>query len=123
MQVLIEPGLDYQTVIVYPLTSEYLPDFAELLFQLRQRKGVTFARAKQEVLQPNFFGPLMVKSGKAEAFLSGLTYDYPDVIRPALPIFHTRTGTRKASGVYLITVHNQVYLFTDSTVTIERNAG
>ncbi len=121
-QRVIELGLDYQPVIVNPLTSEYLPDFAELFFQLRQRKGVTFARAKQEVLQPNFFGPLMVKSGKAEAFLSGLTYDYPDVIRPALQIFHTRPGTRKASGVYLMTVHNQVYLFTDATVNIEPNA-
>ncbi|HLY28130.1 MAG TPA: phosphate acyltransferase, partial [Aggregatilineales bacterium] len=70
----------------------------------------------------NVFGSLMVKAGDADAFLSGLTYDYPDVIRPALQIFHTRAGMRRASGVYLVLIKNQVYLFTDATVNIDPDA-
>ena len=34
--------------------------------------------------QANSFGPAMVLHGDAGAFISGLTYNYPDVLRPAL---------------------------------------
>ena len=39
---------------------------------------------------------MMVKMGDADAFVSGLTYDYPEVIRPALQIHHTGQGCRPA---------------------------
>jgi len=122
-QKLVELGLDhYYTEVIDPATSERRAVFAEQFFKLRQRKGVTLAGAKEDILNPNFFGPMMVRAGEADAFLSGLTYDYPDVIRPALQIFHTRPGARRASGVYLMITHNQVYVFTDATVNIEPNA-
>jgi malate dehydrogenase (oxaloacetate-decarboxylating)(NADP+) len=75
----------------------------------------------KKVREPNVFGPLMVKMNDADAFISGLTYDYPDVIRPALQIHHTRKGVTKAAGVYLMIVEDRVYLFTDATVNIEPN--
>ena len=56
----------------------------EAYCELRQRKGVTLKDAIKRVRDPNIFGPMMVKMGDAEAFVSGLTYDYPEVIRPAL---------------------------------------
>src|SRR5207249_4562183 len=103
-----ELGLDhFYPQVIDPATSERRSMFAEQFFQLRQRKGVTLARAKEEILNPNVFGPMLVRAGEADAFLSGLTYDYPDVIRPALQIFHTRPGARRASGVYLMIAHNQ----------------
>jgi malate dehydrogenase (oxaloacetate-decarboxylating)(NADP+) len=64
----------------------------------------------------------MVAKGHADAFVAGLTYDYPEVIRPALEIFHTRAGTRRAAGVYLIIVDGRVYIFTDATVNINPSA-
>ena len=48
---------------------------------------------------PNVFGSLMVKMGDADAFISGLTYDYPDVIRPALQIHPPLPGATRAAGV------------------------
>ncbi len=65
---------------------------------------------------------MLVHLGDAEAYVSGLTYDYPEVIRPALQIFHTRPGVRLASGAYLIIANEQVYIFTDATVNIEPSA-
>jgi malate dehydrogenase (oxaloacetate-decarboxylating)(NADP+) len=61
----------------------------------------------------------MVKMGDADASVSGLTYDYPEVIRPALQIHHTRPDARRAAGVYIIIVNDRTYLFTDATVNIE----
>ncbi|OGN93707.1 MAG: hypothetical protein A2Z71_02790 [Chloroflexi bacterium RBG_13_50_21] len=65
---------------------------------------------------------MMVKMGDADASVSGLTFDYPDVIRPALRIHHTRPGRRIAAGVYIIIVGKRTYIFTDATVNIDPSA-
>jgi len=65
---------------------------------------------------------MMVQSGDADTFLSGLTYEYPEVIRPALQIFHTRPGFARVAGVYLVIVRGKVYLFTDATMNIDPSA-
>jgi malate dehydrogenase (oxaloacetate-decarboxylating)(NADP+) len=70
----------------------------------------------------NVFGPMMVKMGDADAFVSGLTYEYPEVIRPALQIHHTAPGARRAAGVYIMIVEERVYLFADATVNIDPGA-
>jgi malate dehydrogenase (oxaloacetate-decarboxylating)(NADP+) len=66
---------------------------------------------------------MMVHQGDADAFLSGLTYEYPEVIRPALQIFHTRPGVQKAAGAYVVIVKDKVYIFSDATVNIDPDAG
>ena len=73
-----------------------LDEYAQAYYELRQRKGVTLKDAIKLVRDPNIFGPMMVKMGDADAFVSGLTYDYPEVIRPALQIHHT--SSRGAPG-------------------------
>jgi len=115
-------GLDCAPEIVNPDEFPRLEEYAQVYFDLRQRKGITLKDARKRVREPNVFGPMMVKMGDAEAFVSGLTYDYPDVIRPALQIHHTQPGVRKAAGLYIIVVNNRVLLFTDATVNIEPSA-
>ena len=65
---------------------------------------------------------MMVQQGDADACVSGLTYEYPEVIRPALQIFHTRPGVNKAAGAYIVIVKDKVYIFTDATVNIDPSA-
>jgi malate dehydrogenase (oxaloacetate-decarboxylating)(NADP+) len=60
--------------------------------------------------------------GEADAFISGLTYEYPDVIRPALQIHHTAKDATRAAGVYIIIVGDKTYFFTDATVNIDPSA-
>jgi len=115
-------GLDCTPEIVNPATFERLPEYAQMYADLRARKGVTFKLAQKMVRDPNIFGPLMVKMGDADAFVSGLTYDYPDVIRPALQIHHTHAGAKRVAGVYIMIVKGKVYLFTDATVIIDPTA-
>ncbi len=115
-------GLNFSPEIVYPPTFERLDDYVEAYHAARWRKGVTLSAARKRVLEPNVFGPLMVKMGDADAFVSGLTYEYPDVIRPALEIHHTREGVKRAAGVYIMIANDRVYLFTDATVNIDPSA-
>ena len=115
-------GLDYKPQVVDPNTFEKLEAYKQAYYELRQRKGVNMTDASKRVQDPNVFGSLMVKMGDADAFVSGLTYDYPDVIRPSLQIHHTASGATRAAGVYIMIVEDQVYLFTDATVNIEPSA-
>ena len=115
-------GLDYKPEIIDPSDFKGLDQYAAAYYELRNRKGLTMAEANKKVHDSNVFGPLMVKMGDADAFVSGLTYDYPTVIRPALQIHHTVPGTAHAAGVYIMIVEDRVYLFTDATVNIEPTA-
>ncbi len=115
-------GLDYQPQIVDPSTFERLDAYAKAFYEIRQRKGVMASDAVKKVQDPNIFGSLMVKMGDADAFVSGLTYDYPEVIRPALQIHHTAPGATRAAGVYIMIFEEKVFLFTDATVNIDPTA-
>ena len=115
-------GLDYNPQVVDPNKFDKLEAYTNAYYELRQRKGANILDVAKLVCEPNVFGSLMVKMGDADAFISGLTYDYPDVIRPSLQIHHTAKGATRAAGVYIMIVEDQVYLFTDATVNIEPTA-
>ncbi len=117
-----ELQLDYEPTVVDPQNSASLDPYAESLYQRRKRKGVTWARARELAEEPNYFGPLMVENGDADAVLSGLTFNYPDVLRPALQVIGTAEGVSTVSGVYLMVVRNRAYFFSDATVNIEPTA-
>ncbi len=117
-----ELGLHFTPQVVDPNADGRQSRYAEAYFQLRQRKGVTLFHARERIHEPNLFGLMMVHQGDAEAFVSGLTYEYPEVIRPALQVFHTQAGVSKAAGAYIMIVHGRVYIFSDATVNIDPTA-
>ncbi len=115
-------GLDFTPEVINPRTYPRLDAYTKRFYEMRQRKGLTFSHASKRILEPNIFGPMMVHMGDADAFVSGLTYEYPEVIRPALQIHHTAPTAQRVAGVYLMIVDDRVYLFTDATVNIDPSA-
>ncbi len=115
-------GLECNLEIVNPETYSRRNEYNEAYYSIRQRKGVALKDASIRLTDPNVFGPMMVKMGDADAFVSGLTHDYPEVIRPALQIHHTAPGVKRAAGAYIMVVDNRTYLFTDATVNIDPSA-
>ena len=114
-------GLDFAPRIVTP-HQEDRADWAQELVNLRRRRGMTPTLAAALLQQNTYHGLMMVHMGAAEAFISGLTQEYPDVMRPALQIFGTAPGARVASGLYLMIVEDRSYFFTDTTVNIDPDA-
>jgi malate dehydrogenase (oxaloacetate-decarboxylating)(NADP+) len=119
----LELGLEhFKPVVIDPANCDKCEAYAEALYKLRQRRGITLKQAGELLGNPNFFGSMMVYMGDADVYISGLTYEYPEVIRPALQVFHTRPGVRLASGVYLMIANDKVFIFTDATVNIDPSA-
>ena len=112
-------GLNYEADAFDHYDADNQYEYRDMLYDLRRRKGVTRGKARSLVRQRNYYASLMVKNGDADAMVSGLTYEYPDVIRPALQVFGTREGATRAAGVYLMVIEGRSYLFTDATVNID----
>jgi malate dehydrogenase (oxaloacetate-decarboxylating)(NADP+) len=120
-QQLKELNIDWTPEIIDPAESERRLDYAARFYEKRQRKGVTMARARELMRQRMYFGPMMVECGDADAFVAGITYNYPEVLRPALQCVGAQDG-RWVSGVYVMLVQERIYFFTDVTVIIDPTA-
>ncbi|MCL4258042.1 MAG: NADP-dependent malic enzyme, partial [Anaerolineales bacterium] len=121
-QQLADLGLDYKPEIVDLRTFDKTDAYYQVYYELRQRSGVTRVSAEKMLRDRNAFAAMMVKMGDADAMISGRTFEYPEVIRPALQIHHTAPGVNKACGVYILIIEQRVYLFTDATVNIDPSA-
>jgi malate dehydrogenase (oxaloacetate-decarboxylating)(NADP+) len=112
----------FEPEIIEPETSPRLDAYVQEFYRLRQRHGVTLSEARDQMLNPNYYGAMMVHLDDAEGFLAGVAQHYPETIRPALQIIRVREGVRRVSGVYVILTRQQVYFFSDTTVNIEPTA-
>ncbi|KAA3647011.1 MAG: NADP-dependent malic enzyme [Chloroflexi bacterium] len=118
-----ELGLEhFKPELVNVRSYERLEEYQQAFHELRARKGITMRESTKRLRDRNVFGAMMVKMGDADAFISGLTFEYPEVIRPALQIHHTAEGVRRAAGVYIMILDGHVYLFADATVNIDPSA-
>merc|ERR1712224_596491 len=64
----------------------------------------------------------MVNQGDADAFISGITRNYPETIRPALQIIGTEKGVSRIAGMYIVITKNGPVFFADTTINVEPTA-
>jgi malate dehydrogenase (oxaloacetate-decarboxylating)(NADP+) len=90
--------------------------YASMLFEKRQRKGTTLDEAMQSTLSRETFGLLMVESGDADAFISGFSAKYSDIVRPALQIVGRSKDQEHIAGMFIVNTKKGPYFFADTTV-------
>lgn len=97
--------------IVNPQTSSNFEKYANLLYELRKNKGMTIEQAKEKVLDPVYFGMLMVKDDetKADGLVSGAVHSTADTLRPALQILKTAPNTKLVSAFFVMVVPDCEY--------------
>ncbi len=124
LSLIIDNSLDLQHVtIIDPMEeTEMLDNFAKILYSKRQRKGMSLADASRLVTQRNYFGALMVETGAADAFISGLTRDYPKTILPSLHTIGVKPGVNRVAGMYIMNTDKGPYFFADATVNLNPSA-
>lgn len=120
-----EHSLDLEGVeIIDPRTKEEEARrnrYGDLFFEKRKRRGFTLYEARKVMKERNHFGCMMVETGDADAFISGLTRKYPDTIRPALQIIGKQPGINVVAGMYIMINKKGPYFFADATVNIDPN--
>ena len=109
--------------IVDPQESPLAARYAQELYQLRQRKGITLAEAQRLMRDnPNVYGAMMVRLGDADALVAGVGQHYPDTLRPALQIIQVREDCSRVVGLFLMVFRDRLLFFADTTVNIEPSA-
>ena len=88
------------TQIIDPAKAENINEYANTLYELRKAKGMTQEKAQTLVLDPVYYGMLMVKLGEADGLVSGAAHSTSDTLRPALQILRTAPGTKLVSAFF-----------------------
>ena len=91
-----------KATLIDPATSPKREEYAQLLFELRKKKGMTIEQACEKVLDPLYFGCLIIKSGDADGQISGALSTTGDTLRPALQIIKCAPGITCVSGAMLM---------------------
>lgn len=103
-----------------PSSSHYKEKYANALFELRKEKGMTLGQAKELILNPVYYGMMMVKFGEADGLVSGAAHSTSDTLRPALQILKTAPNTKLVSAFFIMVVpdceygENGTFIFADS---------
>ena len=120
-----ELGLELHGIqIVDTETSPYTDAYAEELFKLRQRRGITATEASRIIRRKsrNHFGAMMVRMGDADAMLSGIDAHYAETVRPALEVIGKQGNLSAVHGMYMMVFKKGVFFMADTTVEIEPTA-
>jgi malate dehydrogenase (oxaloacetate-decarboxylating)(NADP+) len=105
-----------------PAEEERRKRYANLLFEKRKRKGMTYEEALEKIHDPNYFGVMMVDTGEADGFLAGFSSQYANTIKPALQVIGTRSNQNIISGMYIVITKKGPFFFADATVNVSPNA-
>ncbi len=90
---------------------------------IERRKGkVTVGEAAEILLEPNYFGTMLVFLDKAHGLVSGAAHSTADTVRPALQIIKTKEGVGKTSGAFLVAKGEDKFIFADCAINIAPNS-
>ena len=88
--------------VIDPRNAEKHEEYAQKFAELRAKKGVTIEQARAQVMDPTYFGTMMVKMGDADGLVSGACHSTADTLRPALQILKTAPGTKLVSAFFVM---------------------
>lgn len=98
-----------KATIINPEDHPKKEEYAQLLCELRKKKGMTIEEARKLVVDPLYLGCLIIKAGDADGQLAGARNTTGNVLRPALQIIKTTPGITCVSGAMLLLTHAPEY--------------
>lgn len=113
-----EYGLDLEgvTIIDSFVETDQTRRYAQKLFDLRRRDGLTHYDATKKIRDRNYFGAMMVAEGEADAFVSGISRKYTDVVRPLFEIIGPEKDCKRIAGMYIMLSRRGPLFFADTTL-------
>ncbi len=109
-------------IVINPLEETYeekRKEYAYKLWKKRQRKGLTFDEAMNNMRNYNYFGLMMVEEGEADAFISGYASKYRKVMAPAIRVIGKRDDVKVVAGLYVVLTKKGPFFLADTTINTE----
>lgn len=95
--------------IVDPARSQDLDEYAQLYYELRRAKGIAPDEARRQMLDPLYFGNMMVRQGRADGSVAGATHTTAETVRAAIQIIGMRQGFRLVSSFFIMALPTPTY--------------
>lgn len=125
----LESNIDISNIqVINPKTSPKYEEYVNKFYELRKEKGMTIEEAKKTLLEPIYFGTMMMKENEADGLVSGACHSTANTLRPALQILKTAPNTKLVSAFFVMVVpnceygENGVFVFSDSGLVENPNA-
>lgn len=114
-------AIEMDGIEILKYDSALFEKYADELHRRRGKKGVDAKKARELMLNPNYFAAMMIDQGEADGMVNGATSNYADAVRP---ILHT-VGVAKdfvPAGLNLLISDDKLLFLTDTTVNVNPSA-
>ena len=90
--------------------------YAKHLAKKRARQGYTFEEAYDKMYERNYFGMMMVETGDADAFITGLYTKYSNTIKVAKEVIGIRKEYNTFATMHILNTKKGVFFIADTLI-------
>ena len=113
-----EEGIDISEIdVIDPASASYFEELVEKFVERRKGKA-TLEQAREQLKDVNYFGTMLVYTGRADGLVSGAAHSTADTVRPALQIIKTKPGISRTSGAFIMMKGEERLVFADCAITV-----
>ena len=95
--------------------------YAQILAKKKQREGYTLQEAIDKMYERNYFGMMMVETGDADAFITGLYTNYSNTIKVAKEVIGIRPEYKHFGTMHLVNSKKGIYFIADTLINRHPN--
>ncbi|WP_313236931.1 phosphate acetyltransferase [Sporosarcina ureae] len=115
-------GFDISEIkLIDPASASYFEELAEKFVERRAGKA-TIEQAREQLKDVNYFGTMLIYTGRVDGLVSGAAHSTADTVRPALQIIKTKPGISKTSGAFIMMKEDERLIFADCAITVNPSA-
>ena len=96
--------------------------YARILSEKRARQGATYEEANDKMFERNYFGMMMVETGDADAFITGLYTKYSNTIKVAKEVIGIQPQYKHFGTMHILNSKKGTYFLADTLINRHPNA-
>ena len=110
-----------EITIINPEKASYFEELVEKFVERRNGKA-TLEQAREQLKDVNYFGTMLIYTGRVDGLVSGAAHSTADTVRPALQIIKTKPGISRTSGAFIMIKGEERLVFADCAITVAPTA-
>jgi len=99
--------------------DDMVEEFAQIFWEKNQRKGMTLLEARKLMHNRNYFGAMMVETGRVDAIISGYSHSFRTVFKPMIQVIGKMPDLDKVYATTLLITKKGPLFFTDSSIVVD----